>query len=153
MYYIFLDYVYALGLKFVVSFSIAPDTMEMTVAGHDRFAVGGFSKPAAAPTIMMGMAVIVGFIIVLITYLRCRAVSTMSAETQTDSATLPDERVYVTVYGEKYHCDQHCRGLRSRTTTLRSYTPCSICCEGDGHDVSSSAGTARRRSGNATGCV
>jgi len=140
-----------IGLKFAFALRFTYVTMEMMVAGHGHLAVGGFPKPAAAASVLP--LVIVLFLAALFAYMRCRRARAVSVETQTDSASRPDTCMYITSYGEKYHCDQHCKGLRTRTTALRTYAPCAICCGGHERDVSSFASSARQRSGNATGGV
>ena len=141
-----------IGLKFVLVFDFAYVTMEMVVSGHGHLAAGGFPKPAAAASVLPLVTVL--FLAALFAYMRCRRACSVSVGTQTSSASRLDTCMYITSYGEKYHCDQHCRGLRSRTSALRTYAPCAICCEGHERDVSSFAsGATRQRSGNATGCV
>ena len=36
-------------------------------------------------------------------------------------------KVYVSGFGERYHVDENCHGLRSRRTSLRALTACRSC--------------------------
>ena len=49
----------------------------------------------------------------------------ITVATQTDEWRI--EKIYATSYGEKFHFDDVCYGLRQRTTPVKCLKPCKIC--------------------------